>query len=255
MAERTAIAWTDHTFNTHVGCQEASPGCDHCYAREWANRYERWRGLWGRPALTPRRRTSAAYWRTPFAWEREAIADGRQHRVFCNSLSDIFEAHPELDPIRADLWALIGQTPHLDWLLLTKRPEQIGRLLPVEWLEHPGENVWLGTSTETQRWADIRIPRLLAVPAVVHFVSAEPLLGPLELERHLGPREVNWVITGGESGTGFRPMDLDWVRSIRDQCARAGAAFFHKQGAHRYPGRDVELDGRIEHAWPQLGAA
>jgi hypothetical protein len=140
--------------------------------------------------------------------------------VFCNSLSDIFEAHPDLDPIRRDLWALIEQTPHLDWLLLTKRPEQIGRLLPLQWLEQPRENVWLGTSAETQRWADIRIPRLLSVPAVVHFVSAEPLLGPLDLEQHLGTREVNWVITGGESGAGFRPMDLEWVRSIRHQRAR-----------------------------------
>jgi len=251
MGTLTTIGWTDHTLNTHVGCQEASAGCDHCYARDWANRYTRWRGLWGRPAHTPRKRTSAATWAQAGAWERAAIREGRQHRVFCNSLSDIFEVHPDLDAIRADLWQLIEDTPHLDWLLLTKRPEQIGRLLPPAWLESPRENVWLGTTAELQRWVDIRIPRLLRVPAAVHFVSAEPLLGPLDLTSYLGTDRVNWVISGGESGPEHRPMDLDWVRGIRDQCARGGAAFFHKQGAHRYPGREVELDGRLEHAWPR----
>lgn len=249
MGTQTAIAWTDHTFNPWIGCQEVSAACDHCYARDWAQPKTRFRGLWGRPSATPRHRTRT--WNEPRVWERSAARAGERQRVFCASLADVFEVHPQLDDWRRELWTIIEQTPHLDWLLLTKRPEQLVRMLPSAWSTSPRDNVWLGTTVESPRWADIRIPRLLAAPAVVHFVSAEPLLEPLELERYLGPDRVNWVITGGESGPVHRPMDPDWSRSIREQCRAAGIAFFHKQGSHRYPGRDVELDGRLEHAWPR----
>jgi protein gp37 len=252
MGKVTSIGWCDHTFVAWVGCNEVSPACDHCYAREWAKRYGRWRGLWGPPRDTPRKRTSVAYWRQPLLWDRDAARDHVRHRVFLNDYSDTFEVHAQLDPWRQDLWNLVESTPHLDWLLLTKRPEQIARMLPPDWLSSPRPNVWLGTTAETQRWATLRIPRLLQVPAVVHFVSAEPLLDELDLSSYLGAERINWVITGGESGASFRSMDVEWVRAIRDQCRAAGAAFFHKQGAHRYPSRGVELDGRLEHAWPPV---
>jgi protein gp37 len=149
---------------------------------------------------------------------------------------------------------MIGERTKIAWTDYTRNPwigcQRVSGGCDHCYAEQPRPYVWLGTSAETQKWADIRIPRLLSVPAVVHFVSAEPLLGPLDLEQHLGPRDVSWVITGGKSGAGFRPLDGDWARSIRDQCARAGVAYFHKQGSHRYPGGDVELDGRLEQAWP-----
>lgn len=250
MGKTTSIAWTDHTFWAWFGCNEVSQACDHCYAREWGTRYTSWRGHWGPPRSTPRKRTSAGYWREPLKWDRDAERDGVRRRVFANDYADTFEVHPQLNPWRQDLWKLIEDTPHLDWQLLTKRPEQIGRMLPAHWIEHPRNNVWLGTTAESQRWVDLRIPRLLSVPAVVHFISAEPLFEALDLSHYLNAAGINWVITGGESGAGFRAMDLDWVRSIREQCTAAGVAFFHKQGEHRYPSRNVALDGKFEHAWP-----
>ena len=190
------------------------------------------------------------YWRQPLAWNRAAARDKVRRRVFCASMADVFEHHPSLDASRHRLWALIEQTPSLDWLLLTKRPQNIARMIPRSWLDHPQENVWLGTSAESQAWADLRIPRLVSVPAVVHFVSAEPLLGPLDLMPYLGGEGVNWVIGGGESGAGYRHMDVEWVRSLISQCQRKGAAYFHKQGSDRYPGRGQEIDGRVWHDFP-----
>jgi len=190
------------------------------------------------------------YWRQPLAWHRAAERDNVRRRVFCASMADVFEHHSILDGPRERLWDLIERTPSLDWLLLTKRPQNMARMLPRQWLDHPRDNVWLGTSAESQVWADLRIPRLLSVPAVVHFVSAEPLIGPLNLTPYLGGDGVNWVIGGGESGAGYRPMDVEWVRGLISQCQRSGAAYFHKQGSARYPGRGEEIDGRLWHEFP-----
>jgi protein gp37 len=246
MGERTAISWTDDTFNPWWGCHKVSPGCDHCYAETWSKRVGQ--RIWGPPRTTTRRLFGPAHWEEPLRWHRAATATGVRRRVFCASMADVFEVHPQLLPEREKLWRLIEATPMLIWLLLTKRPEQIARMLPDDWLEAPRQNVWLGASAETQHWADLRIPRLLDVPAALHFVSAEPLLGPVDLRRWLGrPRGlgIDWVIAGGESGPGFRPMDPAWARSLRDQCRDHGTPFHFKQvGGLTHAAGGRALDGR-----------
>jgi protein gp37 len=192
---------------------------------------------------------------------RDAERAGIPQRVFCASMADVFEDHPQVVEPRQRLWQLIEATPWLRWQLLTKRPENVTRMIP--WTGAWPRHVWLGTSVERQREADWRIPLLLAVPGVhVRFVSCEPLLGPLDLTPWLPPIQVvctwrsgpltggdrralaefgyllrraggqptvDWVIAGGESGPGARPMDLGWLRSLRDRCAAAGVAWFCKQ--------------------------
>jgi protein gp37 len=262
LAEKTGISWTHHTFNPWWGCNEVSAGCDHCYARTLS---ERWGHMvWGPPATTARRFFGHKHWAEPIKWNTKAKADGVRRRVFCASMADVFEfdPHHHLDEQREALYDLIHQTKYLDWLLLTKRPEQIEKMLPELWLIDPPENVWLGTSVEDQAAADLRIPRLLQVPAAVHWLSCEPLLGPVDLmpwlwrDRIIGDQTVvrlthaiDWVIVGGESGANYRPMNIDWARSIRDQCQQEGAGFWYKQGASRQPGQDATLDG-VE--WHQL---
>ena len=237
MAENSKIEWTDHTFNCWIGCTKVSPACDFCYA-EKQNDHRQWnRAGWG--AHAPRKRTSAAYWKQPFKWDRQAKAEGRRARVFCASLADVFDNHKSIDPEwRLELFDLIAATPNLDWLLLTKRPQNIAKMLPNDW-GGGWQNVWIGTTVENQAEADRRVPHLLTVPAAVHFLSCEPLLGPVDLRRAWGgPMKIegpnwldfiNWVICGGESGPGARPMHPDWARSLRDQCKAAGVAFHFKQ--------------------------
>ncbi len=177
MAENTKIEWCDHTFNPWEGCQKVGPGCDHCYAEA---RDQRFTGgqHWGPGA--PRRRTSPAARLQPLRWNRAAEKAGRRARVFCASLADVFDNAVPTE-WRDDLWALISATPHLDWLLLTKRPGNIAAMLPPSggkgW-----HNVWLGCTVVNQAEADRDIPKLLAVPAAVRFLSMEPLLGPVDLE-------------------------------------------------------------------------
>lgn len=186
MAENSKIEWTDHTFNPWIGCTKVSAACDHCYAETWDTRFNGER--WGPHAA--RTRTSAANWRKPLAWDKQAAAERVRRRVFCASLADVFDNHKSIDPEwRADLWELIQETQNLDWLLLTKRPQNVKRFLPDEWdggeWGGPWPNVWLGTTVENQEEADRRISHLLSVPAVVHFVSCEPLLGSVDLTRWL----------------------------------------------------------------------
>jgi protein gp37 len=223
MGANTEISWCDHTFNAWVGCTKVSAACDFCYAETWAKRSghpELWRGTV--------RRTTPENWKQPIKWNAKAARDGVRYRVFCASLSDVFDnqAPPQW---RGDLWGLIHETPNLDWLLLTKRPQNIRHMLPVDWDNFT--NVWLGTTVENQTEADRRIPHLLAVPAKVHFLSCEPLLGPVDVSlwTFLGYPRIGWVICGGESGGKARPMHPDWARSLRDQCAAAGVAFHFKQ--------------------------
>jgi protein gp37 len=248
MGENSNIEWCDHSFNPWEGCQKVSPGCDHCYAEARDKRFTGGQ-LWGPHA--PRRRTSPANWRKPLAWNKAAEAAGKRARVFCASLADVFDNHDSIEnEWRHDLWRLIHATPHLDWLLLTKRPQNIRRYLPDQLglgfhPQHWGngwQNVCLGTTVENQTEADRRIPHLLATPAAVRFLSCEPLLGPVDLTRFLWigpeggidfsytPRQfLHWVICGGESGPGARPMHPSWARSLRDQCQAAGVAFHFKQ--------------------------
>lgn len=310
MSDRTGIEWTDATWNPVTGCTEVSPGCDHCYAKIFA---ERWRGTEGHyfergfdVQLRPDKLDQPLKWRKP-------------RRIFVNSMSDLFhEAVP--DGYIARVWEVMAQCPQHTFQILTKRharmrswvtrwhdntgdsdvenvdglppmprgPEAVrnvysspramlfadmlesmgeppeGCAYPLyDWLEGPRwyprplSNVWLGVSAENQQWADIRIPALLDTPAAVRFVSAEPLLGPLDLRRYVWDepsglagdwqRGLDWVIVGGESGRGARPMHPDWARSIRDQCQQAGVAFLFKQWGEWAPGnhRDPMLDGQV----------
>jgi len=266
MGENTKIEWAHHTFNPWYGCQKVGPGCDHCYAEWWAKRS----GLvqWG-PG-TERRRSSAANWRNPIKWNRQAqikidawdkfketypgltdaqlieqgFAKPERPRVFCASLADVFDnAVPR--EWRMDLFDLIARTPHLDWLIVTKR---IGNVMQM--CQHDGlmfdqlANIWLGITVCNQEEADRDIPKLLVVPARVRFLSMEPLLGAVDL--HLdrlaewnelllvnnGDADgihVDWVIVGGESGAHARPMHPGWVRGLRDQCKAAGVPLLFKQ--------------------------
>lgn len=228
MGERTGIEWTDHTFNLAWGCVKVSPGCQHCYAATLSTRYGH--DVWGPPKTTPRRTFGAHHWNEPVRWNRAAEKAGERRRVFCCSMCDVFEDHRTIDGERAKLWPLVRATPWLDWQLLTKRPERIASQLPDDWGAGYA-NVWLGTSVESQEYVG-RAHALARVPAVVHFISAEPLLGGVsfrELFRGLGPKEAWWLIAGGESGPNARPMHPDWPRALRDECGEFGVGFHFKQ--------------------------
>lgn len=268
MSDRTEISWTDSTFNPWMGCTKVGPGCDHCYAeRDMDHRYGKVK--WG--SGNPRLRTSSANWKKPVQWNKQSFChcidcgwrgevretghagncpicgDGMtklaRRRVFCASLADVFDN--EVDPQwRRDLFDLIHATPNLDWLLLTKRIGWVNRLAydvasTRGWMLTASDetrwpdNVWLGLTVVNQEEADRDIPKLLAIPARVRFLSCEPLLGPIDLR---GPMPIvvpepglHWVITGGESGPNARPGHPDWYRSLRDQCVAAGVPFHFKQ--------------------------
>ena len=323
MAENTKIEWTDHTFNPWEGCQKVGAGCDNCYAETRNARFAGGEAInWGPGA--PRRRTSISNWNKPLKWNKQAelqqaawdgfkkvhpgltddelIAKGfikpRRPRVFCASLADVFDN--AVDPQwRADLFGLIMKTPHLDWLLLTKRIGAVTKLLdesirhieslpdwtgedphPLEavrnmladWvlLRKPPKNVWLGATITSQPEADRDISKLQAVPANLRFLSMEPLLGPVSFEgMFANPRNpadgtnaleaLDWVIVGGESGPGARPIHPDWARSLRDQCQATGVPFLFKQWGEWSPGyaehgNDLEYDAivdAVQHEWPE----
>jgi len=270
MSDRSAIEWTDATWNPVTGCTKVSPGCDHCYAETFA---ERFRGVPGHHfehgfdlTLRPERL------RIPLRWRRP-------RRVFVNSMSDLFHADVP-DAFIAAVFAIMAMTPRHTYQVLTKRHARMRALLsrPIfahlvcdagrelagcqqDWLAAgrllagPLPNVWLGVSVETQHWATIRVPALLATPAAVRWISAEPLLGPVDLTPWLGtmvgcpgermptgshpPRAhtltccadpaLDWVVVGGESGHHARPMHPNWARSLRDQCRHVGVPFLFKQ--------------------------
>ena len=265
MAE-TTIEWTrgpngekGFSFNPWVGCAQVGPGCDHCYAEGWAKRS----GLvqWG--AGAERRRTSEANWKQPLRWNAEAERLGIRYRVFCASLADVFDNEVPAE-WRADLFDLIARTPNLDWLLVTKRIGNVGRMVEAATcMTHLPGNVWLGITVVNQAEADRDIPKLLKIPAAVRFLSMEPLLGPVSLKwmelcsgceavridwgrdnnrcGYCGVdkwRSVDWVIVGGESGPSARPMHPQWARDSRDQCEAAGVPFLFKQWGEWLPGEN-----------------
>ncbi len=239
MAKDSAIEWTHHTFNPWWGCTKVSPGCKHCYAETFSHRIGQ--DIWG--ARADRRFFGDAHWREPLKWNAETVAAGVRRRVFCASMADVFERRAELDPARDRLWRLIADTPALDWLLLTKRPEHVLKCVP--WRKEWPVNVWAGVTAENQEWADKRIPLLLELPAKVRFLSCEPLLGALDLRRWTkGARRIDWVIAGGESGHKARPMNPEWARALRDQCRTAGIAFHFKQWGHWRPDYEKAPPGR-----------
>lgn len=263
MGENSKIEWTDHTFNSWRGCAKVSPGCAHCYAETQSKRNPGTLGVWG--ANGERVVAAEAMWREPWKWNATAANEGVRRRVFCASMADVFEdwqgrmvnakgrelytdslgafdtpptgggRMTTMADVRERLFSLIAVTPWLDWLLLTKRPENVERFAPPEWFDQWPFNGWLGVSVEDQQRADERIPHLLRTPATVRFLSCEPLLGPLDLGlRNWAdlPRDdcrIDWVIVGGESGREARPMHPAWVRAIREDCQEASVPFFFKQ--------------------------
>ncbi len=228
MGEKTGISWTHHTFSPWHGCVKISPACDYCYAELQSKRYGH--DVWGMDA--DRRFLSDHYWRQPHKWNAAALEDGVRRRVFCASMADVFEDRRALDPWREKLWKLIRETPNLDWLLLTKRPQNIMRLMPADQQWDPLPNIWLGTTVEHPDYF-WRIDALLKTPAVIHFISAEPLLARLlGLHSQLQGR-IQWVIAGGESGSKARPSHPDWFRHVRDVCVNLNIPFHFKQfGEH-----------------------
>jgi len=251
MAEKTGISWTDSTFDPWIGCTKVGPGCDNCYAEALMDK--RWHKVqWG--AGQQRERTSAVNWRQPLLWEKEheafSLMHGRRRRVFCASLADVFDNEAP-SAWRADLFALIAQTPHLDWLLLTKRVGNVQRLLADPGMPGPElpANVWLGATVVDQTEYERDLLKLLAVPARVRFLSVEPMLGPLQGGQALAA--LDWVIVGGESGRGARPIQPDWVLGLRQQCNEQGVPFFFKQwGGKSATAGGCELAGAEVKAWP-----
>lgn len=282
MSTNTKIEWTDHTFNPWEGCQKVGPGCDHCYAETRNARFGGGQAVnWGPGA--PRRRTSASNWELPKRWNAQAAAfmaqHGRRQRVFCASLADVFDNAVDSE-WRQDLANLILDTPNLDWLLLTKRIGNAGRMLGEMFLDGTPDNLGIGATITSQPEADRDITKLLTVPARMRFLSMEPLLGPVNLwlptrrwENSAGDAScdhccngdrcddpthyergrpewkircpycrgtgngnpIDWVIVGGESGPGARPMHPQWARDLRDQCAAAGVPFLFKQWGEWVP--------------------
>lgn len=228
MAENSKIEWTHHTFNPWIGCTKVAPPCDNCYAEALANRYG-WT-KWGNEG--ERKRTSEANWKKPYAWDKAAKAAGERHRVFCASLADWLDNRvPE--SWREDLANLIEGTPHLDWLLLTKRIGNFGKHAPWHDDDIPA-NVWLGITCGSQDEYDRDWPKLSRLGAKVHFISYEPALGPLRLDGD-DPELPEWIICGGESGPGARMMDAQWARDLRDECRHYGVSFFMKQMTAKKP--------------------
>ncbi len=274
MAEHTNIKWCDHTFNPWEGCSRVSAECTNCYAE---TRDGRWHGgvHWGKNA--ERKPMSASYWRQPHKWDRAAAEAGERRRVFCASLADVFEDRPDLVDPRQRLWGSIHETPSLDWLLLTKRPENIERLTrsllvtgccgsTPEWAHTTGclecgrdaiailpSNVWLGATIghqDSMQRVDDLADAAEELQATVTFLSCEPLLGPLDFETY-GLDGIDWVICGGESGPNARPIDPQWVRDLRDQCAAAGVPFFFKQwGGKTADAGGHLLDGEVIQEFP-----
>ena len=242
MAKDSHIEWTHHTFNPWWGCKKVSPACDNCYAELWARRMGH--RVWGTDA--PRRFFGDAHWREPLTWNEEARVSGIRHRVFCASMADVFERRADLNSQRIRLWGLIENTPDLDWLLLTKRPQHIARIAP--WRTNWPANVWIGTSVENQTLAEKRLPFLLSIPAAVRFLSCEPLLGQLNL-RPWFTREnfhpIDWIIAGGESGGASRPMHPDWVTSLLHQCQDFAVPFHFKQWGQWAPAQLINEPARI----------
>lgn len=246
MADKTLIAWTDHTFNIAWGCVKISPGCANCYANDLSIRYGH--NVWGPAKTTERRTFGAKHWDEPLKWDRAAAKAGERHRVFCSSMCDVFEDHPAISAEREKLWELIGATPNLDWQLLTKRSERVGPNLPAGgvWDRVRGR-VWLGVSVENEDYVH-RIDHIRHLDSAVRFVSYEPALGPIAHAADL--TGIDWLIYGGESGVNYRPEDKQWARDIQSLCGESGTAFFHKQSAARFTERGIELDGKIVRQYP-----
>jgi protein gp37 len=221
MGVNSKTEWKTETFNPWIGCTKVSPGCAHCYAETIA-KFRGW-AEWGRGK--PRRRTSSNLWKGPIKWNEQAREQRKRKCVLCASLADVFDA--EIEPQwRSDLWELVRKTPFLNWMILTKRPENFTKMLPEDW-GAGWPNVCLMTSVEDQLRTS-RVEMLTRTPAYFRALSVEPLLGPVKL-KPAWLEKLDWVIVGGESGGNARPMHPDWARALREQCAEAKVKFLFKQ--------------------------
>lgn len=239
MAEQSAISWTDGTFNPWIGCTKVSPGCDHCYAAR-DNERRKWVSDWG--TGIPRHRTKT--WGDPLKWNRKAAETGYRPRVFCASLADVFDNEAPQE-WREDLWKLFWETPNLRWIVLTKRIGNVSKMAPAEWWTHVGI---MATMVNRPEYDRDRL-KLSAVRAPWRGISAEPLLGRIVLDHKDAKANLNWVISGGESGPNHRPLDMDAVRYLRDQCRELGIAYHHKQnGGFRGKDNGCLVDG-VEHKY------
>ncbi len=244
MSQQSAIEWTNHTFNPWWGCTKVSAGCTNCYAETLATRYGH--TVWGPRAQ--RRLFGEKHWQETLKWNRMAQEVGEPARVFCASMADVFEDNPQIIKERLKLWTLIEETPWLQWQLLTKRPDNVLRMVP--WQEIWPNNVWIGTSIENAQAAEQRLPFIQQIPAVVRFLSCEPLIGPLD---DLDLTGIHWLIAGGESGSKHRPIAIEWVRVLRNRCREANVAFFFKQwGGIRSKSGGRELDGQYYSEFPNV---
>lgn len=246
MGKHTRIEWVSrrlpdgtlvpgHTYNPWWGCVKVAPECKNCYAQGIAHHYHK--EVWGPQATTPRWVFGQKHWQEPLVWNRQAQQQGHRHSVFCASMADVYEEHRDVADARRKLWSLIEATPWLNWLLLTKRPQNVGKMSP--WGTAWPDNVWIGTSVGIQKRVNTEIPALLDIPAVVRFVSVEPQLEAIKLTPYL--KRLHWVICGGESGLNARPFDPAWARDLRAQCQEAQVPFFFKQ----HGGRSHTSGGRL----------
>lgn len=239
MSTKTAIEWTDATWNPVTGCTKVSEGCAHCYAETWAGRHL---GEFSKDKARKFTdvRTHADKLTLPLSWSKP-------RRIFVNSMSDLF--HRDVpDAFIRQVFEVMASAHRHTFQILTKRPERMNRFLS-DLKVAPLPHVWLGTSVEDQRAADDRVPQLVGTPARVRFLSCEPLLGPVDLSPWFGGLcGIDWVIVGGESGPKARPMHPQWARALRDQCASAGVAFFFKQWGDNMP---MEHRGGV--SWVRVG--
>lgn len=243
MGEKTEIAWTDATYNPWVGCQRVSEACANCYMFRDAKRYG------NDPSVI--RRTGTSTFNAPLKWSRNRDKYGHINRVFTCSWSDFFIE--EADAWRPEAWAIIQHTPNLIYQILTKRPERIEKCLPETWMVD-FNHVWLGITAETQRRFSERSLDIYAAASSVPFISAEPMLGPLNLMPYMS--WLKWVICGCESGPNARETKIEWVRDLRDQCISVNIPFFLKQLV--IDGKLVttpELDGQRWTQFPEVDDA
>lgn len=271
MGERSKIAWTHHTFNPWWGCVEVTDECSRCYAKAFAKRTGH--DVWGK--LGARREFGDKHWAEPLRWDREAAEAGERRRVFCASMADVFEDHPVPERNRTRVFELIEATPNLDWLLLSKRPENMTAMAPRAWAGGWPRHVWAGTSAGSQPSVDRFATHILQVPASVRFLSAEPMLSAVDLLHvqgvapswsvdvlrggtwdlgkgtffegflnHSDMGRISWVIIGGESGNRHRELDVDAAEALAAQCEAAQVPVFVKQDSGRFPG----LQGRLSDA-------
>ncbi|NEZ65627.1 DUF5131 family protein [Leptolyngbyaceae cyanobacterium CCMR0082] len=222
----TQISWCDATWNPWIGCSKVSPLCTHCYAEEMMD-YRYHRVQWGDEGT--RDRTSEANWKLPYRWNRKAAKDpDAPRRVFCASLADFFEDRPELQPWREDAWKVIQETPHLIWLVLTKRPAQAADFLKVQ--ETIPKGFWLGCSIGTQDEVEKHFEAIKAISQYAPiFLSLEPLLEQIDITRYLVELPRLWVIAGGESGPKARETSVNALMKVSEDCAEHEVLFFLKQ--------------------------